>query len=71
VSKQLTRLRAKHPEMIHAAYRDQDGVWIEFNRGWTNPMTGCHAIHEGTVREALAAMKWTERCTCEWCAKAS
>lgn len=70
MSKQLARLRARHPDMIHAAYVDQDGAWIEFQPGWTNPTTGCHAIHEDTVREALAMMKWTERCDCEHCARA-
>jgi hypothetical protein len=71
MSRQLHRLRARYPEMIHAAYVDQDGAWIEFNPGWTNPTTGTHSIHEGTVREALAAMKWTVRCDCESCMKAT
>lgn len=69
MSKQLKRLREKYAEMIRDAYRDSDGVWIEFNVGWTNLSTGCHSIHEGTIREAIAAMKWTERCRRKWCVK--
>jgi hypothetical protein len=71
MSKQLQTLRQRHPEKIHAAYRDQDGVWIEFHPGWMNMITETHAIHEDTVREALAAWKWTRRCSCEWCVKAA
>ena len=38
---------------IRDAYKDQDGYWICLNENWeaSNTDTGCHVIHEDTIKD--------------------
>lgn len=49
----LKYVPASKREAIRDAYRDQDGIWITLKDGWEASRTdsGCHVIHEDTIRD--------------------
>jgi hypothetical protein len=63
--KALHALQAKHPDKIKGWYKDFDGYWIDLQRGWQ--WQECHTVHEWRVRDAVAAFKWIEPCSCDDC----
>lgn len=59
----------KWSDRVAAAWKDEDGVWIELRDGWQdscNPT--CHTICEDTWQAAIAVLKATEPCNCKDCA---
>lgn len=54
---------------ISSIEHDADGWWVYLADGWQNGSDpGCHAFHEDTKREALAAFRaWVKPCECQGC----
>jgi hypothetical protein len=63
--KSFVELKRRHPDKVSAAYRDQDGLWIEITLKFYCPPMGCRTIHEDTVKEALALFKTVRPATLE------
>ena len=57
----------KYVERVEEYYKDSDGWWIYLNRGWCWDDKGLHTIHEDTQKEALFALRCTEKCNCDYC----
>jgi hypothetical protein len=63
--KALDSLQKRNPGKVQDWYQDSDGYWINLKLGWQ--WFGCHAVHEWTVKDALASFSSVEPCDCPDC----
>jgi hypothetical protein len=63
-----TLARVQADPRVRAAYKDEDGWWIDLKPGWTADPLSAHDIHADTLREAIEYMGGIEPCACKECA---
>lgn len=66
----MLKIPKKYEDRVEQAFKDDDGYWIYLNPGWFWDDPGLHIIHEDTQKEALFALRCTDKCDCEECRKA-
>lgn len=44
-----------------------DGIWLYLKKGFWNPDTETHSVHEHSWGECVAAMRSVEKCVCSEC----
>jgi len=68
MSKVLAKLAAVNPSLIEKYWNEgSDGYWVALRKGWICTWSGTHCIHEGTVKDVLAAFKDIAPCNCTEC----
>lgn len=50
---------------VREIYKDSDGIWCELQAGFG--WDGCHGLHENTVKEMLAQVRYIRPCACADC----
>ena len=62
IPKTLSEACRRHAEKVaEVGNEGEDGFWIYLSDGWIDDESGCHAIHEYTVRECVARFRFVRR----------
>ena len=64
--KDLIRLKYKNViDCIH--FEDNNDLWLYLNKGFINPFTDCHSIHENKFERICEQLERIEKCDCNDC----
>lgn len=63
------KIPKKYYDRIKEIYYDDDGYWVNLNKGWSYDGYGSHTIHSDTQQQVLKCIRDTELCDCDYCKK--
>lgn len=60
------RIPKKYHDRISEVWHDSDGYWVIL-KGYYYDDPGCHVIHEDTHKQILQCIRWSDKCSCDYC----